>query len=347
VAADYTKGERAEQKGSGYRVLYLYKNMASTFKILPQLDDKNRSRLEAKSYTRAYTDIPNRALPESYRLGLATIFKALTGEDFDPETSTFTVKADPSGTFQRLYSPTIFSTEEGGLVIRWGERDIPLLVAPGKIGVANAPKGTKFAFKDEQIGKYTEPVLSVSASSDGTLYTLPISIRKKDIKEEISADLLDLLLDEKPEAIAEKVYAAPDLSKRGESTGERLVGPFIKVAHLPLGEYLVTNYRVKEGGTYGTDYFLQVQVTEPFVAPVRTQVDGEWIDQDTEVSDWAVVRPNSAMKKILAAEPLISPDSPATLRVIEHFEYNNNPAAKVALKCPNFVQNADSFALDF
>lgn len=321
--------------------------MASTFKILPQLDDKNRARLEAKSYTRAFTDIPNRALPQTYREGLSAIFKALTGEEFDMEASTFTVKADPNGTFQRLYSPTIFSTEDGGLVIRWGERDIPLLVAPGKIGVANAAKGTKFAFKEEQIGKYTEPVLSVSASESGTLYTLPVTIRKKDVKEELSADLLDLLLDENPEAIAAKVYAAPDLSKRGEGTGERLVGPYLKVSSLPLGDYKVTTYRTKEGGQYGTDYFLQVQVTEPFVAPVRAQVDGEWVDQETEITDWAIVRPNAAMKKILSAEPVITPDSPAILKVLEHYVYNNNPAVKVALKCPNFVESADAFALDF
>lgn len=321
--------------------------MVATFKIPPQLDEKNRSRLEAKSYTRAYTDIPNRALPESYRVGLSAIFKALTGEDFDMDASTFTVKADPNGTFQRIYSPTIFSTEAGGLVIRWGERDIPLLVGPGKIGVPDAVKGTKFAFKDEQIGKYTEPVLAVSVTHEGTLYTLPVTIRKKDIKEELSADLLELMLDENPAVIAQKVYAAPDLSKRGESSGERLVGPYLKVSSLPVGDYRVTAYRVKEGGQYGTDYFLQVQVTEPFVAPIRTQVDGQWVDADTEITDWAIVRPNTAMKKILAAEPVITPDSPATLKVLEHYVYNNNPAVKVALKCPQFTESPDAFALDF
>lgn len=319
----------------------------TTFKILPQLDDKNRARLESKTYSRAYTDIPNRALPESYRNGLATLFRALTGEEFDPEASTFTVKADNNGTFQRLYSPTIFSTEDGGLVIRWGERDIPLLVAPGKISVSNAPKGTKFAFKDEQIGKFTEPVLSVSAQGDNVLYSLPIPVRKKDVKEDLNADLLDLMLEENPDGISEKVYAAPDLSKRGESTGERLVGPYLKVAYLPLGKYTITAYRVKEGGAYGTDYFLQAKVDEPFIAPVRTQVDGEWMDVDTEVSDWVIVKPNASMKKILAAEPLISAQTPAILNVIEHYEYNNNPAAKVTLNCTDFVASVDSFALDF
>jgi len=271
----------------------------STFKISPALDDRNRARLESKQYTRAYTDIPNRALPETYQRGLSVIFNALTGEDFDGESSTFTVRADANGVFKRLYSPTVFSTEEKGLVVRWGDRDIPLQITTGKIGVVNAAKGTKFAFKEETIGKYTEPVLSVSASADGTLYSLPIPIRSADYEDKVSADLLDLLLDENPEAIAEKVQVASDLSKRGESanTGERLQGPFVKVAHLPIGEYAITTYRVKEGGAYGTDYFLQAKVDEPFTAPVRTQVDGEWLDVETEVSDWAIEKPNIAHNK--------------------------------------------------
>lgn len=321
----------------------------STYKISPALDDRNRARLESKTYSRAYTDIPNRALPETYQKGLGAIFNALTGEDFGGEDSTFTVRADANGIFKRLYAPTVFSTEEKGLVIRWGERDIPLQVSPGKITVAGAPKGTKFAFKEESIGKYTEAVLNVSVTSDGTLYSLPIPIRSADYEDKVSADLLDVLLDESPESIAEKVQIASDLSKRGESSGsgERMQGPFVKVAHLPIGDYVVTTYRTKEGGQYGTDYFLQVKVNDPFTAPVRTQVDGEWTDVETEVSDWAIVRPNNALKKTLAAEPVIDRDNPATLRVIEHGEYNGFPTAKVALKCTAFAEDPESFALDF
>jgi hypothetical protein len=321
----------------------------STYKISPALDDRNRARLESKQYTRAYTDIPNRALPETYQTGLGAIFTALTGEDFAGEGSTFTVRADANGVFKRLYSPTVFSTEEKGLVIRWGDRDIPLQVSPGKITVAGAPKGTKFAFKEEAIGKYTEAVLSVSVSVEGTLYTLPIPIRSMDYEDKVSADLLDLLLDENPEAIAEKVQVASDLSKRGENSGsgERMQGPFVKVAHLPIGDYTVTTYRAKEGGQYGTDYFLQVKIDEPFSAPVRTQVDGEWVDVETEVQDWAIVKPNNALKKVLAADPVIDRENPATLRVIELGEYNGFPTAKVALKCQAFAEDPDSFALDF
>ena len=322
----------------------------TTFKINPQLDDRNRARLESKTYTRSYTDIPNSALPESLRVALSAVFKALTGEDLDDSGSTFTVRADANGTFKRLYSPTVFSTEDKGLVIRWGDRDIELLVSPGKIATAASTgvKSTKFAFKEDTIGKYTEPVLSVSVSADGTLYTFPIPIRSADFEDKISAELLDLLLDENPEAIAEKVAVASDLSKRGESSGgERMTGPFVKVAHMPLGEYKITTYRAKEGGEYGTQYFLQAQVTEPFTAPVRQQVDGEWVDVETEVSDWCIVKPNNSLKKTLAAEPLISPDSPATLRVLEHGQFNGFDTAKVSLKCVAFSEDPDSFSLAF
>jgi hypothetical protein len=321
----------------------------STYKISPALDDRTRARLESKTYNRAYTDIPNRALPETYQKGLGVIFNALTGDEFDGESSTFTVRADANGVFKRLYSPTVFSTEEKGLVVRWGDRDIPLLVTTGKITTSGAPKGTKFAFKEETIGKYTEPVLSVSASADGTLYSFPIPIRSLDYEDKVSADLLDLLLDENPEAIAEKLQIASDLSKRGENatSGDRLQGPFVKVAHLPIGEYAVTTYRVKEGGQYGTDYFLQVKVDEPFTAPTRTQVDGEWVSVETEVSDWAIVKPNNSLKKTLAAEPVIDKDNPATLRVIEHGDFNGFPTAKVVLKCTTFAEDPEAFALDF
>jgi hypothetical protein len=321
----------------------------STYKISPALDDRNRARLESKQYTRAYTDIPNRALPETYQTGLGAIFSALTGEDFAGDGSTFTVRADANGVFKRLYSPTVFSTEEKGLVIRWGDRDIPLQVSPGKITVAGAPKGTKFAFKEEAIGKYTEAVLSVSVSVEGTLYTLPIPIRSMDYEDKVSADLLDLLLDENPEAIAEKVQVASDLSKRGENSGsgERMQGPFVKVAHLPIGDYTVTTYRAKEGGQYGTDYFLQVKVDEPFTAPVRTQVDGEWVDVETEVQDWCIAKPNNALKKVLAADPVIDRENPATLRVLELGEYNGFPTAKCVLKCSAFAEDPEAFTLDF
>jgi len=321
----------------------------STFKVSPQLDERNRARLEAKTYERQYTDVPNSALPESLRTALNAIYKTLSGEDLDPSGSTFTVRADANGTFKRLYPPTVFSTTEKGLVVRWGDRDLPLLVAPGKIGTEFAPKGAKFAFKEENFGKFTDAVLTVSVTEGNTLYVFPIPVRSADFEDKVSADLLDLLLDENPEAIAEKVAIASDLSKRGESSGERMFGEFIKVAQLPLGNYTVTSYRAKEGGEYGTQYFMQVQIPEPFTANVRKKIEGTdtYGDVEMEIVDYAIVKPNTKLKKVLAAMPVITSDAPATLRVLEHGTFNGFDTAEVALKCASFAEDVDSFSLDF
>lgn len=317
-----------------------------TFKVNPQLDEKNRARLEARSYQKAYTDIPNRALPATYKEALTAIYSGLTGNELPDEGSTFTVRSDANGTFKRLYSPTVFSTEDKGLIIRWGDEDIPLSVDGGKLAAPSGQKGLKLSFKEEQVGKYTEPVLSVAFSSSGTLYSLPVPIRSADYENRLTSDILDVLLSENPEAIAEQVAVASDPSKRGESTGERLQGPFVKVAHIPLGEYKITQYRTKDAD-YGMQYYLQAIVTEPFTAPTRQQVDGEWVDVDVEVSDFCVIKPNNALKKILAAEPEITPDKPAFLVVKEHGEWNGFQTAKCTLKCSSFVKDDESFDIDF
>jgi hypothetical protein len=317
-----------------------------TFKVQPQLDDKNRARLEARQYQKAYTDIPNRALPATYKEALGAIYTGLTGNELSDEASTFTVRSDANGTFKRLYSPTVFSTEDKGLIIRWGDEDIALSVDGGKLAASQGQKGLKLSFKEEQIGKYTEPVLSVAFSSGGTLFTLPVPIRSADYENKLTSDVLDVLLSENPDAIAEQVQVASDPSKRGESSGERLQGPFIKVAHMPIGEYKITSYRAKDS-EYGMQYYLQAVVTEPFAAPTRTQVDGEWQDVEVEITDFCVVKPNNQLKKVLAADPEITPDKPAFLSVKEHGEWNGFATAKCVLKCSSFVKDDESFDIDF
>jgi hypothetical protein len=318
-------------------------------KVNVALDDRNRARLETKSYDRAYVDVPNRALPTPLREELSVIHTALTGEDLPEEGSTFTVRADAAGTFKRLYSPTVFSTEEKGLIIRWGTDDIPLAVNAGKITAPGADKKTKFAFKEEQIGKYGETVLSVSIAKDGTLFTMPFPVKAADWEVGVSPDVLDVLLDENPEAIPEQIAIATDPSKRGEGGGgPRMQGHIIKVAELPIGEYTVTQYRTRETD-YGTDYLLQIIAEEPFVGNTRVKDEAteEWGDAEVEVSGFAIVKPNTALKKLLAADPIITEESPATLCVLAHGEWNNFKTAKVSLKCSAFKEDDGAFDLDF
>ena len=97
------------------------------------------------------------------------------------------------------------------------------------------------------------------------------------------------------------------------------------------------------------DYLIQAVIEEPFSATTRVkdEVTDEWGDAEVEVSGFCIVKPNSALKKLFAADPIIDGDNPATLTVLEHGEFNGFKTAKVALKCSAFVQDSDAFALDF
>ena len=317
-------------------------------KIDVNLSERNRARLETKTYDSNYTDVPNRALPPALKDELGVIYEALTGEDLPEDSNTFTVRAD-GGTFKRLYSPTVMSTEgNAGVIIRWGDRDIDLTFAAGKVKVEGAAVKTKFAFKDDTIGKYEEPVLSVSIAKEGTLYTMPFPVRSADWENRVNGDILDALLEESPEKIAEQLAIAGDPSKRGEGNGPRLQGYIIKVSELPIGSYTLTAYRPRET-QYGMDYLIQAVIEEPFSATTRAkdEVTDEWGDVEVEVSGFAIVKPNNALKKLFAADPIIDDANPATLNVLEHGEYNGFKTVKVGLKCSAFVQDSEAFALDF
>ena len=317
-------------------------------KIDVNLTERNRARLETKSYESAYTDVPNRALPDNLKEEMGVIYEALTGDDFPEDSHTFTVRAD-GGTFKRLYSPTVMSTEgNAGVIIRWGDRDIPVAFEDGKIKVEGAATKTKFSFKDETIGKYDEPVLSVSIAQSGTLYTMPFPVRSADWENRVNGDILDALLEESPEKIAENLMVAGDPSKRGEG-GPRLQGHRIKVAELPLGTYSITQVLAREHEQYGMQYMLQAVVEEPFVATTRVkdELTEEWGDAEVEVSGFAIIKANTALKKLLAADPIISEDDPATLVVIDHGEWNGFKTAKVALRCSAFSEDAEAFDLNF
>jgi hypothetical protein len=322
-----------------------------TYKIDVALDEKNRSRLEARSYEKAYTEIPNRALPANMAEALSIVHEALTGEALPEQGSTFLVRADNSGTFKRLYSPAVYATEaQDSLVIRWGDTDIPLTVGESGITSEAGDKKVKFSFKEEQIGKYPEAVLSVSYSKNSTVYSMPFPIKSADWENPVSADALDVLIDEAPQNIPSLLAVAPDPSKRGEgSSGPRMEGPIIKVASLPVGSYQVTTYRARET-KFGMDYLVQVVgIEEPFVASTRQQDPntGEWGDVETEIVGSCIIKPNAALKKIFAADPVITPQQPATLNVLELGEYNGYPTAKCKLVCNSFAQTADTFNIDF
>lgn len=316
-------------------------------KIDVSLDGKNRSRLESRLYEKNYTDVPNRVLPTSLRESLSDIYEALTGEPLPEVGYTFTVRADDSGALKTIYSPSVFSTEEGGVIIRWGEVDIPIKLEDSKISTPSSGKlKTKFSFKEEQIGKYPKTCLSVSVNKDGTLTSMPFPLRQTDLKNQVSAEVFDALLENQPEKINQNLSVAGDPSKRGAG-GPRFRGEFIKPSDLPVGSYKITSYRGKET-QWGPKYYLQAVVETPFTATVRKKnEDEEWVDSEEEISDYFIVKANNKLKQALSAEPIITEESPAILHVLEHGTFNGYATASVKLVCESFTNDAESFAMDF
>lgn len=317
--------------------------MPTTVKV--SLSETNMARLGAKTWEQMYTQVPNTKLPDVLKTQLGVIYNALTSTDMPVDGFTYLVRAD-NGVFKKVYSPSVYKTEENSMIIRWGVLDIPLQIESGKVSAPNGNKKAKFSVREDVTGKFPETVLSISINEDGVLYSMSFPIRFADWENPLSADALGMLLDEAPDAIVEALAVAPDPNKKSTSS-VRLVGPLVKVAHLPVGSYSVIGYTSREGN-FGIDYEMQVVVDEPFVAPTKQKNDaGVWEDVEVQVENLARVKPNSALKKILAASPVITPTSPETLEILEHGEYNGYPTAKARLTTTNFAVGEDSVDLNF
>jgi hypothetical protein len=306
-------------------------------RLSPELDEKNMARLESRNYERGYTPIPNSALPKTYREGLTVILSALAGEELDPEGSTYAVSAK-NGIMHRLYAPAIFrfddpEVEDGtvpGLAIVWGDMKIPLFIENGDIYTEASQGNPNVKFSVREFGQWKNAALAVTVTDGSNAYSYPFVVRQADLDNQLSVEEFEMMVENSSTVdIAEIAQPAPS----GEGGG-LFVGPFVKVAQLPIGSYTITGYRSRETPKYGTDYFLQAKVDEPFVAPVSVKEGEEWVTREVEVQDWCIVRPNSAMKKILAGSPVIDEETPAELIVIEHYTTKNgHPAAKVSLQC--------------
>ena len=81
---------------------------------------------------------------------------------------------------------------------------------------------------------------------------------------------------------------------------------------------------------------------------MKDEVTEEWGDAEVEVSGFAIVKPNGALKKLLAAEPIIDEQNPATLTVIwSTVSGMGSRLLRSTLKCSAFVEDSEAFALDF
>ena len=148
---------------------------------------------------------PNRALPANLKEELGVIYEALTGDSL-PEDSQHVHGSCRWRHLQASVLPDcVLHRRQRRRHHPWGDRDIPVsfAVARSKSKVLQLKQSSPS--KTKPLGKYEEPVLSVSIAQSGTLYTMPFPVRSADWENRVNGDILDALLEESPDKIAENL----------------------------------------------------------------------------------------------------------------------------------------------
>lgn len=324
------------------------KTAQKTFvRIDPSLEGKIRARLETRNYDSQYTQIPNTKLPSGLYGQLKSVYEAIGGNQFE-DGSTFLIQAK-EGMLSNIFSPSVYASPVGddgvtreSIVIKWGNEAIEVPIQNGGLIF---PTKVKWSIKKEKIGKYANPCLTLVVTTESEVVTMPLSIKAKEFtKEGLDPDKLTYLLEEGNAQAFLDQLSRPSEKKGG---GGRLVGPVVKLACLPVDNYVITNY-IKYESAYGTKHLLQALANETITVEV--------IDRETKVANDVtiskgekfIIKPNSRIDTVLLGGPLITPESPAELRLLEIGEYNDFPTAKAQLVVNHgqFLEDKDCI-LDF
>ena len=103
--------------------------------------------LANRNYTQNFTNVPNKNLPTAIKEALQVVYYGLTGTDLDLGSNTLAVSAK-DGQLQRLYTPKLYSKPDGkSCYIRWGDTEIALDTADGKLTPVIKVKGYKVGVK--------------------------------------------------------------------------------------------------------------------------------------------------------------------------------------------------------
>lgn len=327
--------------------------MANSYSVDVSLTGKNAARLAMREYKKAYTNVPNSALPKSLSETLNTIYEFFTGESLPPEDYTFLVRAE-NGKFRRVFSPAAYSNPDGsGFLIRWGERDIPLLIQDGKVTASNKAKHS-VKVKIQSINGYDTVVLALSfADKEKNIYSMPFPLRPASYEDGIDDNELEMFIEEGMVEKALALVAEPPVpsDKSGEQdysgSGERLEGPVIKVSQLEIGDWPITAFR-RYKNNYGVQHLMQSYAEVPFSAMVSGKnEDGEWTTEEKEISGNFILKANNAANKMLMSDPIITQEKPATLSVVSKGEYNGHAFAKINLEVQEYTVDNELFSVNF
>jgi len=309
-----------------------------TQKVDLTLGTTNQAMLSSRKYNGTYTDLPNQSLPSEILNPLKVIYSGLTNEELELDNNTFVIMATNAGTFKKVLSPTVFSNkDEEKVFIKWGNKEIELKFEEGLISTKESNNKVKFSFTREKVGKYDTQCLMVSVRHDEGLTSMPFPVRLKDL--ETSSDILSIYSEESDlEKLLELIGPVPS----GKSYVFRPQNSYlVKQSQLPVGEYKVLGYWDKET-KWGPKYYMTVKILESFMASTRVKNEdtGEWESVDVEINEYAIVSANSWASRVLAAQPIISQEDPATLVIDSHYQTNDGKnSCKGSLLVSKFTGN--------
>lgn len=325
--------------------------MAETYTVDINLEGKNRARLATHKYDKTYTNIPNSALPKNSLLVLETIYNFLTGEELALTDYTYLVRAK-DGKFSKVYSPAVFSSlDNSGLVIKWGEKNIPLKLVDGKLVCENKAKHT-FKVKNQRVNGWDTVVLVLGfTDSKKKIYSMAFPIKAADYEKGIDETVLENAIEENQlEVLLEQVAQLPSANE-GEreysGSGEKLEGPVVKFGDVPIGIYDITAFR-RYKNSYGYQHLLQSFAAIPFYADVSEKSEsGEWTNSYMAIEGPFIIKASSSINKKLLSDPVITREMPAALDIYDKDEFNGRIYSKANLDVSAYTVDDEILSVNF
>ena len=290
--------------------------------------------LAGREYPSQYTSLPNANLPKAMRRDLDKVFVSLTGEELPLEENTFLIRAE-DGVYNRLFGPIlkvgvdgVENTETGKSYIQWGNRYIPVSLSKSGLSVdingQTVTLESEFAeFNFSGRGSDIGLMISVDEEDGSGQVVLPIAVRFIDWENPPEIKALNAMM--KKGKDTDILSLVQEVSAR--NTGRQQADHEIDFRDLDEGEsYTVVSYRNVDT-KYGPSYRI-ILADHPVVG---------------ETSEcWA----HSSLRPLLATQPEISVDKPATISIKEK---SLTTDGKVRIRCYMILsqqEEVDGDALD-
>lgn len=255
--------------------------------------------LATRSYSKQYTNVPNRAIKGEFAASLQAFYRALCGEPLAADDHTVTVRAQ-NGTLSKLYGPTLYGVSDSMIVIKWGQKMLHLAVDSKQkalqfISEEGTPigLGTEFvtaAFADVKIGNSRDLVLRLSVFDESTEETQILDIGTwTTVNDEDglpTADELNQFVRRAPKKAFKFLKECPSF--------ESFEGDTFNLADLQPGEYKVIGYRRLKMDR--VQFMLRVSANPE-------------LGREADFECWG----HNCINPALLSDPVVSAEQPATL----------------------------------